>query len=69
MIIDGVNGYLVPVGDVDELSRKITMVMEHDHTATDQEGIATAAAYKTERIIQKWFGALDKIISLNGEQL
>ena len=69
VIIDGVNGYLVPVGDVDELSRKITMVMEHDHTAKDQEGIATAAAYKTERIIQKWFGALDKIISLNGEQL
>lgn len=63
VIRDGENGYLVPVGDVDELSRKISMVMDQDHTATDQEGIKTATAYKTESIIQNWFGALEKIIS------
>lgn len=62
IIKDGINGYLVPVGDENILADKLRRVFDSDNKLISKAGIQTANIYKTENIISRWFEALNSVL-------
>ena len=56
IIRDGINGYLVPVKDVDELYRKIMLIENDDKTAKviSEQAKKDALSYHPDKIIEQW---------------
>lgn len=59
IVQDGVNGYTVPVGDVDALTEKLRMVLRVNNESVRRESIETGKQYSGEVILDKWCQTID----------
>ena len=63
IIRDGINGYLVPVKNVDALYRKIMLVENDEENARviSEQAQKDALAYHPDKIIEQWIGYIKKV--------
>ncbi len=61
IIQDGVNGYLVPIGDVEALTEKLKMVLRADNENIRKHSIETGKLYSGNVILRKWCQTIDEI--------
>ena len=58
IIEDGVNGYLIPVGDEAALTDKLRTVFSTDNSGICSRGIETAKKFSSDQIMQDWRDAV-----------
>ena len=63
MIHDGINGYLVDVGDVQGLAERIISLAKNDELRRKmgEASFDNSALYETDRIAEKWMDLLNRI--------
>lgn len=63
LVCDGVNGYLVPVGDADALAEKLRFALHADNSALTHKAIETASCFAGENVIPKWHETIEAMIN------
>lgn len=61
LIKDGVNGYLVPVGNVEELAKKILKVLQYDNDGCAIKGKEVCNSLDENKIFYLWFKFIGEI--------
>jgi glycosyltransferase involved in cell wall biosynthesis len=69
IITDGVDGYLVPIYDVDTAAKKILLLLENETqwAKMSKNAYAMAERYSKKRIIPKWENLIDNLLRLSPE--
>ena len=64
LIQNGQNGYLVPVGSQEQLTRKITELIEDSELRTrfSIEAIASSSKYDMENIANQWMNLIESVV-------
>ena len=63
VIVDGINGVLVPVGNVDALSAAMIKIAD-DKSFAHRIGLVarnTAEVFKTENVMEQWISVIEKV--------
>ena len=60
LVKDGLNGYLIPKNDKEELTNKVKYLLEHPKLQQEfsKQSIALSQNYSKNNIIEKWDNAL-----------
>lgn len=66
IIVDGENGYLVPVGDAKALAEKIKFVMQNNHVEINKNGIVTAKHFDKANVLNEWKNMIDDVVEYGG---
>jgi len=61
IVQDGINGYTVPVGDVDALTNKLRIVLKADNEKIRKNSIETGKQFSGDLILHKWCNTIDEI--------
>ena len=61
IIVDGDNGYLVPVGNENALVDKLRTVLDNDNSAIACKSIETAKRFASDNIMSIWRDAIDEL--------
>lgn len=59
IVVDGENGYLVPVGNEDALVDKLRTVLDNDNSAITYKSIETAKRFASDNIMSIWRDTID----------
>ena len=62
VIVDGNNGYLVPVNDVNALAEKLTFVLNNDNSGIRKNAIETGKKYSCGTVLSQWHQAIEGLI-------
>ena len=62
VIVDGNNGYLVPVSDVNALAKKLTFVLNNDNSDIRKNAIETGNKYSCGTVLSQWHQAIEGLI-------
>ncbi len=62
IVQDGINGYLVPVGDADALAEKLRMVFRSNNDSIKKQGVETGRRYCGEIVLQQWRQTIDGLV-------
>jgi len=67
LVKDGINGYIVPLGDIEELAHKIIHLMQNEpqRVLFGEESRRIAQQFSIESISQKWMELYKKVLSLS----
>lgn len=62
IVQDGMNGYLIPVGDTDALAEKLRTVLRTDNESIRKQGIETGKRYSGDTVLQQWRQTIDGLL-------
>ncbi len=65
LIVDGENGYLVPVNETNEMATKLNLLMKNNSKIVSfgKKSVSTVQRYEEENVVKKWTKIINNLIA------